>query len=127
MAKPLTPAEQLQFDQGKVTFALCAGCHQPDGRGQEGLAPPLVGSRWANADPTLAAAIVLKGKERNGLVMPPLEALDDNSLANALTYVRRSWGNTASAVSPETIATARKAHAQRSAPWTDADLEALSQ
>jgi mono/diheme cytochrome c family protein/glucose/arabinose dehydrogenase len=127
VATPLTPTEQLQFDQGKVTFALCAGCHQPDGRGQQGLAPALVGSKWATGNPALAAAIVLKGKEGNGLVMPPLEALDDNSLANALTYIRRSWGHTASAVSPETIAAARKTHSERSAPWTDADLEAISE
>ncbi len=124
-AVPLTAAEQLQFDQGKATFALCAGCHQADGRGLQGLAPALVDSRWATGDPAIAAAIVLKGKEGNGLVMPPLEALDDNSLANALTYVRRSWGHTASAVSPAHIANARKTHAGRSAPWTDADLEKL--
>lgn len=122
---PLTAAEQLQFDQGKTIFALCAGCHQPNGMGLPGLAPALVDSRWATGDPEIAAAIVLKGKEGNGLVMPPLEALDDNSLANALTYVRRSWGHTASAVTPEHIAQARKTHAKRSAPWTDADLEKL--
>jgi len=124
-ATPLTAAEQLRFDQGKATFALCAGCHQPNGQGLTGLAPPLVGSRWATGDPAIVAAIVLKGKEGNGLVMPPLEALDDNSLANALTYVRRSWGHTASAISPEHIAEARKTHANRNAPWTDADLEKL--
>jgi glucose/arabinose dehydrogenase/mono/diheme cytochrome c family protein len=122
---PLTAAEQLQFDQGKTTFALCAGCHQPTGMGLPGLAPALVGSRWATGDPEIAAAIVLKGKEGNGLVMPPLEALDDHNLANALTYVRRSWGHTASAVSPEHIAQARKTHATRATPWTDADLEKL--
>ncbi len=38
--KPLTPAEQKLFDDGKVVYdSLCAACHQPTGTGMSGLAP----------------------------------------------------------------------------------------
>jgi len=42
---PLTPAQQAQFDHGRVVFStICAACHQPSGAGQAGLAPPLLDS-----------------------------------------------------------------------------------
>src|SRR5205085_1040520 len=37
-ARPLTEAEQAQFDRGKAQYAaLCAACHQPNGQGLAGL------------------------------------------------------------------------------------------
>ena len=42
---PLSAAEQARFDAGKLVYQnLCQACHQPDGRGRDKLAPPLVGS-----------------------------------------------------------------------------------
>jgi mono/diheme cytochrome c family protein len=89
----------------------------------EGLAPSLVGSTWANGDPEVAAAIVLKGKTDGILAMPPLAALDDTSIAAALTYVRRAWGNEASAVTPEQVASARQRHVDRNESWTEETLK----
>lgn len=123
---PLTDAEQLQFQQGKTVFALCAGCHQTNGRGLPGLAPPLVGSPWAIGPAEIAAAIVLKGKEGAQLAMPPLESLDDASIAAALTFARRSWGHTASAVTAAEVAAAREKYQSRTSPWTEADLAQLA-
>ena len=43
--RPLTDAEQAQFTQGKQLYTFtCATCHQGHGRGQAGVAPPLVDS-----------------------------------------------------------------------------------
>lgn len=123
---PLTAAEQVRFDQGKTTYMLCAGCHQADGRGMNGLAPSLIGSPWAIGPAEIAAAIVLKGKEGEQLAMPPLGTLDDNSIAAALTYIRRSFGHTASAVTPEEVAAAREKYDYRSAAWNETDLKKLS-
>src|SRR5438093_2640048 len=44
---PLTPEEQARFEAGKELYTItCGTCHQPTGLGQEGLAPPLLGSEW---------------------------------------------------------------------------------
>jgi len=126
VAAPFTPAEQALFDKGKVQFAtVCAACHQPTGLGLEGLAPPLVNSDWALGDERVLARIVLNGKAQANMIMPPMRTFDDETLAGVLTYVRRSWGHTAKAVSPAVIAEARTAVAGRDEPWTDDDLAQL--
>lgn len=128
MAKvePLTESEEILFNQGKTVYALCAGCHQADGRGMNGLAPSLVGSKWAVGPAEVAAAIVLKGKEGAQLAMPPLESLDDTSIAAALTFIRRSWGHTESAVTPEIVASAREKHNSHGSAWTEESLAELA-
>src|ERR1017187_9748215 len=74
--------------QGKEIFLkICAVCHQPDGGGKDGLAPPLAGSDWVlTTDSSRLVRIVLNGltgpirvngKDWN-LAMPPWrENLDD--------------------------------------------------
>jgi mono/diheme cytochrome c family protein len=128
-AVKLSPADQGRFDKGKVQFAaLCAACHQPEGQGLVGLAPPLVYSRWVLADERILASIVLNGKASDNLVMPTLKAaLDDEAIANVLTYVRNSWGHAASVVTPESVARVRTTTASREEPWNDEDLAELSQ
>jgi glucose/arabinose dehydrogenase/mono/diheme cytochrome c family protein len=125
----LAPADQVRFDKGKAGFAaLCAACHQPEGQGLVGLAPPLVYSRWVLADERVLASIVLNGKSSDVLVMPTLKAaLDDEAIANVLTFVRNSWGHAAGAVTPETVARMRTMTASREEPWNDADLAELVQ
>jgi mono/diheme cytochrome c family protein len=125
----LAPADQVRFDQGKAQFAaLCAACHQPEGQGLVGLAPPLVYSRWVLADERILASIVLHGKASDNLVMPTLKAaLDDEAIANVLTFVRNSWGHAAGVVTAETVARVRSTSATREEPWNDADLAELSQ
>ncbi len=45
---PLTAEEQVRFNAGQEVYRnICQACHQPDGRGQERLAPSLVGSTLA--------------------------------------------------------------------------------
>ncbi len=127
-AVKLAPAEQKQFDQGKVQFAtLCAACHQPEGQGLAGLAPSLVFSRWVLGDERVLASIVLCGKAQDNLVMPTLRAtLDDDAIANVLTYIRHSWGHNAGAVTPATVARMRTMTATREQPWSEEDLADFS-
>ena len=55
--------------------------------------------------------------------MPPLgSSLSDEQIAGALTYVRRQWGNSASAVDPETVKQMRASTASRTRPWTNQEL-----
>ena len=122
---PLTPAEQARFDAGRIVYQnLCQACHQPDGRGREQLAPPLVGSAFAlTPDVSIPIRIVLNGKEGPVGLMPPLGgALSDDEIAGALTYIRREWGHTASAVEPSAVPPVRRDTAGRTRPWTNDEL-----
>jgi mono/diheme cytochrome c family protein len=126
VAVALTPAEEALFEKGRVQFAtVCAACHQPTGLGLAGLAPPLVNSAWALGDERILARIVLLGKAQQNMIMPPMRAFDDETLAGVLTYVRRSWGHAAAPVSPKTLAAARAAVATRDEPLSDKDLAEL--
>ena len=126
---PLTAEQKVLFDQGSATFGLCAACHQPDGLGKANVAPALKEGRWADAvSPDSAIRIVLKGKEGTPgfpAAMPPLGSMSDEQLAGVLTYVRRSFGNMASAVSPADVARVRRIFVSRVNAWTDAELAKL--
>ncbi|MEI6873280.1 MAG: c-type cytochrome, partial [Verrucomicrobiota bacterium] len=83
VVKPLTQGELALFETGKGVYAsLCAGCHQPNGTGMQGLAPALMDSEWVLAAPEIAARILLHGLAGPikvgsvswNLEMPPLGA-----------------------------------------------------
>jgi hypothetical protein len=95
-------------------YGKCMACHGPDGKGMQvgpaKMAPSLVGSEIALGDPDRAALVVLKGIKRESNqftgIMSPLP-FDDEGLAAVLTYVRNSFGNKASMVTPSEAAAAR--------------------
>ncbi|HMF60084.1 MAG TPA: c-type cytochrome, partial [Vicinamibacterales bacterium] len=93
---PLTTDERLAFDQGKEVYRnICQACHQPDGRGQDRVAPSLVGSSLALAQPGIPTRILLNGKEGPIGLMPAIgTVLSDDQIAGVLTYIRREWGQT---------------------------------
>ena len=124
---PLTPEEQQRFDKGREVYRnLCQGCHQPDGRGQDRIAPSLVGSALALARPDIPARALLQGKEGPIGLMPPVGAtLDDEQIAAVLTYVRREWGQSGTAVTPASVNETRRATAARTRPWTHDELTAM--
>jgi mono/diheme cytochrome c family protein len=125
----LTAEQQRLFDLGREHYnMLCAACHLPTGQGQPGVAATLVGSRWVAGDDRVLARLVLEGKARDNLIMPPMRTIfDDQTLAGVLTYIRRSWGNNEAPVSPEVVGQARAASADSQQPLTETDLERLLQ
>ncbi len=125
---PLTAEEQQRFDAGRDIYKnICQACHQPDGRGQERVAPSLVGSALALASPDIPARILLNGKEGPVGLMPPVgSVLSDDQIAGVLTYVRREWGQPGSAVDPATVKSVRELTAGRTRPWTNDELLALA-
>lgn len=131
---PLTAEEQKRFEAGRDLYAvICGACHQPHGKGQDGLAPPLLGTDWVLGSPERLVRIVLHGLrgplQVNGqhweMEMPGLNLLEDAQIAAVLTYIRREWGHTAEPVSPEAVARQRAATAERTEAWTAAELLAL--
>ena len=134
-APALTADEAAQFNSGRRHYRACSSCHNDDGRGQDGLGPSLVDSPWVLGSPERLAALVLQGLEgpievhgetwddmMPGFAVDP--RLPDPAIAALLTYVRRSWGNTAAPVPTETVTRVREATAERRDPWTAAELEA---
>jgi mono/diheme cytochrome c family protein len=127
-ATPLSPEEQKRFEAGEQVYkTICEACHQPDGRGREKLAPSLIGSDFAQAsDPGVPARILINGKEGQVGLMPPLGAsLTDDQVAAVLTFIRRSWGQTASPVAPATVSGVRSQTSSRARPWTNEELQKL--
>jgi mono/diheme cytochrome c family protein len=120
---PLTDAEQARYTAGgEIYNNICVACHQPDGHGKEKLAPSLVGSPFALANPTIPVRILLAGKEGAVGLMPPLSALTDEQIAAVLTYIRRSWGNEASAVDAPIVKEVRGLTQSHARPWTEPEL-----
>ena len=126
-AAPLTAEEQQRFEAGRDVYGrLCVACHQPDGRGREGLAPALAGSPFVTGRAGITARIVLHGKEGKAM-MPPLGTLSDAEVAAVLTYLRRSFGHALSPVSVDLVKEVRGASLGRERPWTETELRAVSQ
>jgi mono/diheme cytochrome c family protein/glucose/arabinose dehydrogenase len=134
VARPLKSGERALYDQGAILFGMnCAACHQPDGKGRDGLAPPLVDSEWATGTPSRPARVIMHGLtgpiEVKGqtikLDMPAFGFLKDEQIAAVLTYVRRAWGNRADPVTVAQIQEIRAATAQRQRAWTAEELLAV--
>ena len=124
---PLTPEEQQRFNAGQDVYKnICQACHQPDGRGQEKVAPSLVGSPLALASPDIPARILMNGKEGPVGLMPPVgSTLSDEQIAGVLTYIRREWGQDGSPVDVATVKQVRTMTADRTRPWKHDELMAL--
>ncbi len=98
-----------------VYLQNCAACHQPDGQGMKGAFPPLAKSDYLMADKKRAIQVVINGLEGktvvNGVdyngVMPAL-GLDDEDVANVLSYVFNSWGNNGAEVTNAEVKSTRK-------------------
>ncbi len=129
----MAPAATTAMNGETEYTNTCSACHQADGNGMAGQFPPLAGSDIANmASPDRMIAIVLKGlngpvtvkgAEYNGAMAAWESVLDDEKIAAILTYERSSWGNAASAVTAEQVAAMRTKVADRTMPWTIAELE----
>ncbi len=106
-------SKEIQMEKGKGVFMqTCFVCHQANGEGLAGQIPPLANSDFfsrMNNDEAIrnvlagrTGQVVVNGKTYNG-TMTPLNYLSDDQVANVLTYVRNSFGNTGPAVKPEDV------------------------
>ena len=132
-SQAMAEAPATPMDLGKQIYGgNCANCHQPSGLGQPGSYPPLVNSEWVCGSKERLAAILLKGVQGpltvtgnsfGTMVMPAQESvLTPEKLADLMTYIRGSWGNTDNAVSVDEVNAAKTKFASRTTAWTQADL-----
>ena len=86
--------------------------------------PPLAKSDFLAADLKRAIGIALNGRTGpvtvNGRnydsVMPPMSQLNDDEVANIVTYVLNSWGNPGGRIEAAEVAKVRAAPAAPAAP-----------
>jgi nitrite reductase (NO-forming) len=113
-----TATKQQRIDAGRVLYnGTCSVCHQQNGEGLEGVFPPLANSDYLLADTPRAIEIVLNGltgpvtvnDSPFNSVMPPMSQLNDDEIANILTFSLNTWGNEGDTVSSGEVAEIRAA------------------
>ena len=111
---------KLKFETaGSVTYyQYCVSCHLYDGKGQGLYHPGVAGNPVVlDEDPSSLINLTLNGSLRlitsgkpHPYGMPFFRVLrNDQEIADVLTFIRKSWGNNAPAVTPEEVAKIREA------------------
>ena len=104
------------MQRGELVYkSVCLTCHQADGGGVPRMNPPLIKTKWVLGDKTKLITLMLKGMnepieiedEEYHNPMPPHTELNDQQIADVLTFVRNSFGNKASAVTPTEVKSVR--------------------
>ncbi|WP_050029397.1 cytochrome c [Verrucomicrobium sp. BvORR034] len=125
----------LAMKKGADSYNSCQGCHGATGGGQPGLIPPLAGSEWVAGGTEriarialhgLSGSVTVKGANYNG-VMPPQSGLSDKELSYVITYIRNSWGNKGSLVTPDMVKKVRAETKAHLGPWTAATLSEFAE
>jgi len=103
-------------NRGRQLYAQsCAACHQDNGQGLRGLAPPLAGSEWLDLEDERLAEIALFGLsgpievagKAYDLSMPGWSSYSDEELAAILTFLKREWSSEPKLIPAETVAAVR--------------------
>ena len=113
------------MEAGEAAYlANCAACHQPTGKGLPGAFPPLADSDYIRSVPRerlvdvvlhgFSGKIKVNGADYDG-VMPALNHLSDGDIANVLSYVTHSWGNTGPVIAATEVAARRGAQTRQAA------------
>lgn len=99
----------------KVYEEYCKTCHQSNGQGLGTVYPPLAKSDYLKNTPRptvikevingRSGKIKVNGKEYNGVMAPLPAKYTAEDIANVMTYVYNSWGNSAPVV---TVAEVKK-------------------
>jgi mono/diheme cytochrome c family protein len=131
----LTADESSLVERGATAYAeSCFACHGEDGRGAPlpgggGLrAPALAGSSRVIGHRDYVIRTLLHGLtgpvdgRKYAEVMAPMAATSDAALAALASYVRNSFGNSASVVTEADVARVRRATAERKTMWTVEEL-----
>ncbi len=118
--------------RGQAVYSrTCIACHQPTGMGIPPVFPPLAGSEWIAKSSSIAVRnitngmqgpVTVKGMTYNSM-MPPVAGLTDKDIADVVTYVNNSFGNTGATVTEAEVTAIKKKYADRKTPWTAAEYE----
>jgi mono/diheme cytochrome c family protein len=118
-----SPDQSVMKAGAQIYADECSGCHTPNGKGVSGLFPSLNGTPMVQQnDATTLARVVLRGalsvatkRAPTGPEMPAFAwILNDDQVADVLTYIRNAWGNSASPVDAATVRKERQQLVERS-------------
>ena len=107
-----------KITSGKLIYTkTCFACHQAMGEGIASAFPPLAKSDYLNANVNRAIDIVLNGKtgeitvngDKYNSVMTK-QTLEDDEVADVLTYVYNSWGNNKTNVTVNQVRQVKNGH-----------------
>jgi mono/diheme cytochrome c family protein len=117
-------AEDAQGKPGAGVYAAnCVACHQPDGQGAPGVAPPLAGNVGRHVGSPegrnylarvpltgMVGTITVDGVRYVGNNMPSFAALSDADIASVVGYVLRNFNGIADVdwLTPEFVAGVRQ-------------------
>ena len=106
------------LEAGKAIYVdNCSACHRSNGEGLPGMFPPLKGDATVqDGEPTTIIRLILNGvhavatdSKPTPLSMPAFDwKLSDEQIAAVASYIRNSWGNSASAVSSSDVNSLRQ-------------------
>ncbi len=90
-------AEERVASGEQIYISNCSHCHQPEGQGYMQVFPPLAGNPIVTLhDPSPVIEIVLHGR---GAMPSYYSALTIQDRAAVISFIRKAWGNNASAIS----------------------------
>jgi mono/diheme cytochrome c family protein len=100
--------DKASFERGKKVYqTTCLACHQSEGQGVPRMFPTLSKTDWVLGNKQRLIKVVKKGLkggevtidgDRFSSPMPAQVQLNDQQVADVLTYVRNSFGNKASGI-----------------------------
>jgi mono/diheme cytochrome c family protein len=131
VAGAFVKASEEQLKRGAAVYArTCIACHQPTGKGLPPVFPSISETPIVVGNPELPIKFILQGLmgpitvggTTFNSMMPPVAGVNDQDIADVLTYVRQSFGNKGNPVSADQVKAVRAATAGRTAPWTTAEL-----
>lgn len=136
------PPDGANRKRGQALFEKnCAVCHNNDGAGKPGQAPPLAGSEWVNAKGVnrliriplvgLNGPITVKGLDpsnwNNAAMVGLGGGLTDDDVVDILSYIRNAWGNSAPDLTLEQVKKVRAELGNRSQQYTGDELLKLDE
>jgi mono/diheme cytochrome c family protein len=106
------------IDSGKIVYQKnCLTCHQVNGGGVPKMNPPLINAAFVKGDKKKLIQWVLLGSTEKVPIdgnyyqnnMPAQATLQDQQIADVLTYIRNSFNNKASAITAMEVKNMRTA------------------
>lgn len=133
-------AEDDRTRGGKIFRQICAACHGINGKGSDGLAPPLLKSQYMKRPLERLGLIVLHGlsgpvhvngkKYEFNQAMPGLianESLTEQDIADVIAYVTNAFSDTPGTLEPETIKRLRNVSSKSGNEFTEQELKEFTE
>lgn len=129
--------EDNRTSGAKMFYQICASCHGANGKGIDGLAPPLMGSEHVKNTERLALIILhglegpvyVNGEEYNiNLAMPGLirnETITDKDIADIISYVTNAFSDVPKTLRKERINELRSVKSSTGMEFKEEELKAL--